>query len=62
METKHYVTDRFGNMPYALVYCDGKAVAFTEEEYKQAKAIALICRCGKCLCCTVQLHVEQHIS
>lgn len=57
-----YLTDRFGNVPYALVYVDGKAVAFTKEEYEQAKAIALVCQCGKCMCCTVHLHVKQHTS
>jgi len=51
--------DRFGNVPYALIYNQGRPVAFTREEYEQAKAVAAVCRCGRCDCCNVARYVAE---
>ena len=51
--------DRFGNIPYALIYSNGRPVAFTKEEYEAAKKAARMCRCGKCDCCNVVAYVAE---
>jgi hypothetical protein len=51
--------DHFGNVPFALIHSNGRPVAFTREEYEQAKAIARICKCGRCDCCNVVAYVTE---
>jgi hypothetical protein len=52
--------DRFGNIPFALIYNAGRQVAFTAEECEAAAAIARMCRCGRCDCCAVTAYVREN--
>lgn len=60
MQTQNYVTDRFGNVPYATVMVEGEIFTFTEADYKLARETAAICHCGRCACCTVVAHVREN--
>lgn len=60
MQTQNYITDRFGNVPYAAVMVDGTVFTFTKEDYEQARATAAVCQCGRCACCTVVAHVREN--
>ena len=51
--------DRFGNVPYALVYNYGREVAFTRDEYERAVKTAKMCRCGECDCCVIARYTDH---
>jgi hypothetical protein len=53
------VKDHLGGIPFALIHANGRAVAFTEAQYEQARDIAKICRCGSCDCCAVVQYVAE---
>lgn len=54
-----YVTDRFGNIPYACFRHDDQIVAMTREDYVYALTVANICNCGKCVCCEARRYVKE---
>jgi hypothetical protein len=58
-EGNNVMKDRFGNVPFALFRNHGREVAFTREDYEQAKAVARICRCGDCDCCRAVEYVRE---
>lgn len=54
-----YMTDRFGNVAYAMFRFDDQVIAMTEDDYKQARAIGQICRCRNCVCCEALRYVKE---
>jgi hypothetical protein len=53
------MTTGMKDVPFALFTNHGRLVAMTREEYKQASAIARICRCGTCDCCRAVEYVRE---